>query len=249
MAARHIARIAGCALLALSAPVRADQLRLAVASNFRSAMQAVAAQFEQRSQGRVTLIFGSTGKQFAQVRNGAPFDAFFAADAERPSRLEAEGRIVPGSRFTYAIGALVLWSPRADLVDPEGLVLDSDRFDHLAMANPDLAPYGAAAREVLRSLGLWQRLEPRVVRGENIAQAYQFVVSGNAQLGFVARSQLVFPGAEPRGSAWQPPQSLYPRIEQQAVLLRDTNAARAFMAFMRSDEARALIGAYGYDLP
>jgi molybdate transport system substrate-binding protein len=194
------------------------------------------------------LIPGSTGKHYAQIRNGAPFDAFFAADADRPMRLEQEVRIVPGSRFTYAIGQLVLWSPDAGLVDPGGAVLQSDRFRHLAIANPDLAPYGAAARSVLQALGLWDALAPKLVRGENIGQTFQFVISGNAELGFVARSQLEAPGRAPAGSSWPPPRDLYPPIEQQAVLLRDSPASRAFLAFMRA-RARAIVRAYGYDSP
>ena len=241
--------LAALLLGALSPLLCADEIRVAVASNFRPAMTAAAERFRHGSGHVVTLIPGSTGKHYAQIRNGAPFDAFYAADSERPSRLEREQRSVPGSRFTYAVGRLVLWSPDAGLVDPGGEVLASGRFRHLAIANPDLAPYGAAARSVLRSLGLWELLAPRLVRGENIAQVFQFVISGNAELGFVARSQLETPGSEFAGSSWQPPPELYPPIEQQAVLLRDTPAGRAFMRFMQGEEARAIIRAYGYDSP
>jgi molybdate transport system substrate-binding protein len=238
------------ALLVLSASqARADELRVAVASNFRQAMSATALSFEQLSGHRVTLISGSTGKHYAQIVNGAPFDALFAADAERPRRLEAEQHIVPGSRFTYAIGKLVLWSPDPARVDAEGGVLRTGAFAHLAIANPELAPYGAAARQVLQQLGLWEQLAERLVRGENIGQAFQFVVTGNAELGFVARAQLAIPDRAFGGSSWQPPQSLYDPIEQQAVLLKDTPVGRAFMTFVQSEEARALIRAYGYDVP
>jgi molybdate transport system substrate-binding protein len=237
-------------LCALSAPrAGADELRVAVASNFRPAMAAAAARFEEQSGHEVVLISGSTGKHYAQVVNGAPFDAFFAADAERPRRLEAEQLIVPGSRFTYAIGKLVLWSPDPARVDAEGGVLRTGAFAHLAIANPELAPYGAAARQVLQQLGLWEQLAERLVRGENIGQAFQFVVTGNAELGFVARAQLAIPDRAFGGSSWQPPQSLYDPIEQQAVLLKDTPVGRAFMTFVQSEEARALIRAYGYDVP
>jgi len=229
--------------------VEADELRVAVASNFRPAMTALAARFEESSQHQIVVIHGSTGKHYAQIVNGAPFDAFFAADAARPLRLEAEQRIVTGSLFTYAIGKLVLWSPRERLVDPDGQVLQTDSFNHLAIANPELAPYGTAARQVLQALGLWEHLSARLVRGENIGQAFQFVATGNAELGFVARAQLAAPGHAFEGSSWQPPQSLYDPIEQQAVLLQDSPAGRAFIGFVQSEQARALIRTYGYDVP
>ena len=235
--------------LVLPPALHADEIRVAVASNFRPALAAAAERFRQSAGHEVVLIPGSTGKHYAQILNGAPFDAFFAADAERPRRLEEEGRSVPGSRFTYAVGQLVLWSPDAGLVDADGEVLKSGAFRHLSIANPRLAPYGAAARSVLQALGLWEALTPRLVRGENIAQTFQFVISGNAQLGFVARSQLEAPGQAFGGSSWLPPPELYPPIEQQAVLLRDSPAGRAFMTFMRGEEARAIVGAYGYDSP
>ncbi|MDX1381528.1 MAG: molybdate ABC transporter substrate-binding protein, partial [Xanthomonadales bacterium] len=155
----------------------------------------------------------------------------------------------PDSRFTYAVGQVVLWSADESLVDPAGEVLATDRFRHLAIANPELAPYGAAARAVLQALGLWEQLQPKLVRGENIGQAFQFVVSGNAELGFVARSQLAAPGSAFGGSSWTPPQSLYPPIEQQAVLLRDSSAGRAFMAFMQGDRIAGILREYGYDSP
>lgn len=251
-AARAPGRLVGLLLLlALGSPpaLPADEIRVAVATNFRQAMAAAAERFEEESGHKVVLIPGSTGKHYAQIRNGAPYDAFFAADADKPRRLEEERRIVPDSRITYAIGQLVLWSADPDLVDPAGAVLKSGGFRHLAIANPDLAPYGAAARSVLQALCLWEALTPKLVRGKDIGQAFQFVASGNAELGFVARAQLEAPGREFAGSSWQPPQALYPPIEQQAVLLKDASAGRAFMAFMRGDEARAIVRAHGYDTP
>lgn len=227
----------------------ADELRVATASNFREAMEALADRYEQLHGSRPTPIYGSTGKHYAQIVNGAPFDAYFAADVERPQRLEAEGRIVPGTRFTYALGRLLLWSPRPDRVDPQGLVLQRDDFRHLAIANPDLAPYGAAARSVLQRLGRWEALQPKLVRGENIAQTFQFVMSGNAELGFVAGSQLAAPGRSFGGSSWTPPADFHPPIEQQAVLLSDTPAGRAFLDWVRGEEALTLIRAHGYDSP
>jgi len=226
-----------------------EPVRVAVASNFADALAAIAGQFESETGYRLTLSSGSTGKHYAQIRNGAPFDAFFAADAQRPQLVEEQGLAVPDSRFTYALGRLVLWSPEPGYVDPEGAVLERGGFRHLAIANPRLAPYGKAAQEVLQARGLWERLGPRLVRGENIGQAYQFVSSGNAALGFVAWSQLQRPGQPPWGSLWKVPQALYTPIQQQALLLRDRPVARSFLAFVRSEPALKIIRDYGYDLP
>jgi len=236
-------------LLSSTAWAEADEIRVAVASNFRPTLAEAVTRFESQSDHAVTVIAGSTGKQYAQIINGAPFDAFFAADVERPRLLENEGRIVPGSRFTYAIGRLVLWSPEPDRVDGEGAILRSAAFDHLAIANPELAPYGAAARQVLQALGLWDGLAAKLVRGENIAQTFQFIASGNAELGFIARAQIAVLAENASGSWWQPAPSLYDPIEQQAVLLRDSAAGREFLAFMHDEEMRALIRAHGYDVP
>jgi molybdate transport system substrate-binding protein len=224
-------------------------IRVAVASNFARAVTTISKRFEANTGHKVTLIFGSTGKLYAQVKNGAPFDAFFAADVRRPELLEKEGLALPGSRFTYAIGKVVLWSPKAGYIDSEGNVLEQRKFRHLAIANPKLAPYGKAAREVLQALGLWDGLRGRLVRGENIVQTFQFVKSGNAELGFVAYSQVKRPGHPIEGSWWEVPQALYTPIEQQAVLLKKSKVARAFLSFVRSDEVRELIRDYGYKTP
>jgi molybdate transport system substrate-binding protein len=227
----------------------ADEIRVAVASNFAEAVKEIAGRFESESGDKVTLVFGSTGKHYAQIKNGAPFEAFFAADVERPRLLEQEGVALAGSRFTYALGKVILWSPRTDFVDPEGNVLDTGDFRHLALANPKLAPYGKAAEQVLRKRELWRSLQRRMVRGENIGQTLQFVESGNAELGFVAYSQIRSPDHPTEGSFWDVPQSLYDPIEQQAVLLKDTDAARAFLAFVKSDEALEIIRGFGYGTP
>ncbi|UCE75821.1 MAG: molybdate ABC transporter substrate-binding protein [Gammaproteobacteria bacterium] len=227
----------------------ADEIRVAVASNFTDAMGAIAERFETGTGHKVTLISGSTGKHYAQIRNGAPFDAFFAADRRRPELLEEEGVALPGTRFTYAVGKLVLWSPERGIVDPEAVVLQRGEFHHLAIANPKLAPYGKAAEEVLQARGLWARLSGRLVRGENIGQAFQFVKSGNAELGFVAYSQLKRPNQPIEGSLWNVPQALYTPIEQQAVLLKDSEAARSLLSFVRSDAALMIIRDYGYETP
>ncbi|MCW8963810.1 MAG: molybdate ABC transporter substrate-binding protein [Gammaproteobacteria bacterium] len=233
----------------LPAPLAAAEIRVAVASNFADTMQSIATRFEARTDHKVTLISGSTGKHYAQIVNGAPFDAFFAADSRRPETLEKQGVILPGNRFTYAIGKLVLWSPEAAYVDTEGNILQGREFRFLAIANPKLAPYGKAAQEVLQARGLWKALQERLVRGENINQAFQFVSSGNAELGFVAYSQVRRPGESIKGSYWVVPQALYIRIQQQAVFLTDNEATRALRLFVQSDEVLELIQNNGYDAP
>lgn len=227
----------------------AAEIRVAVASNFSETITAIAEDFEADSGHRVKLLIGSTGKHYAQIKNGAPFDAFFAADSKRPEQLENEGASVAGSRFTYAIGKLILWSPKANYVDAEANVLKQNLFRHLAIANPKLAPYGVAAQQVLQAHGLWESLKNKTVRGENIGQAFQFVSSGNAELGFIAYSQIKRPGHAITGSWWQVPESLYTPIAQQAVLLKDSEAARAFMAFVKSDKSLAIIHSFGYGTP
>ena len=230
-------------------PLVAEEILIGVATNFSSTITAIADRFEEESGHDVNLSFASTGKHYAQIRNGAPFDAFLAADAERPELLERAGLSRPGSRFTYAIGKLVLWSPRANYVDAQGRVLETGAYRHLAIANPKLAPYGTAAKQVLEARGLWDPESRRLVRGESIAQAMHFVQSGNAELGLVARSQVMRLGGKIEGSLWEIPQSLYDPIEQQAVLLSDSQAAQDFLAFVRGREAREIIRAHGYDSP
>jgi molybdate transport system substrate-binding protein len=230
------------------AAARAGEIRVATASNFRDTMSALANQFERTTEHKVTPIFGSTGKHFAQIMNGAPFDAFFAADSERPKRLEEENRVVAGSRFTYARGKLVLWSPTANYVDSRGEILEHGDFRHLAIANPALAPYGQAARQVLAGLGLWPQLGERLVRGENVGQAFLFVSSGNAEMGFVAWSQLKRKDIPVKGSFWLVPGNLYHPIDQQAVLLSENEAGPAFMSYVRSSAAARIISAHGYEI-
>lgn len=238
-----------CLFMTAAERAAADRLQVAVASNFASTLTRLAERFEQRSGHQVVVVPGSTGKHYAQIRNGAPFAAFFAADARRPERLEAEGTAAPGSRFTYAVGRLVLWSPKPGFVDAAGEVLSSGRYRHLAIANPRLAPYGEAARQALRALGLWQAHQGRLVFGENIGQTFHFVNSGNAELGLVALSQVVPPDGAVKGSYWTLPPSLYAPIEQQAVALADTKPAREFLAFVRSEDARRIIHSFGYETP
>ncbi len=224
----------------------ADDVRVAVATNFVGAMSALVTRFEEQSGHSVLVSSGSTGSHYAQIKNGAPFDVFFAADSERPRMLEAEGAIVSGSRFLYAVGRVALWSSRPDYVDGSGAVLETGDFRRIAIANPELAPYGAAAREALMVRGLWERLQSRLVMGQDIGQTYAFVQTGNAELGFVAWAQLRRPDREILGSYWLVPESLHRPIEQEAVLLRDAAAARAFVEFVKGAEAREIIRSYGY---
>jgi molybdate transport system substrate-binding protein len=227
-------------------PARGDEVHVAVATNFAQTARELGDAFEAELGAKVVVSDGSTGKLYAQIVNGAPFEVFLSADAERPRKLVDEGVAVDGTRFPYALGQLVLWSPDPTRVKDAG-ALKGD-FRHLSIANPELAPYGAAARETLARLGLWDALQPRLVRGEDIGQAYQFVATGHAELGFVALSQLASGG----GSRWRVPADHYAPLEQQAVLLargRDDDAARAFRAFLRGDAARQRIAAAGYGLP
>ena len=239
-----------CLLTIVSGAARAGEVSVAVAANFTAPMQKIATLFEQSSGHKAVLSFGSTGKLYAQIRNGAPFQILLSADDKTPAKLEAEGQSVAGMRFTYAVGKLALWSSQAGLVDGQGAVLRSGRFARLAMADPKLAPYGAAAVETLTRMGLLAGLTPKIVYGENIAQTYQFVSTGNAELGFVALSQIYSDGKLGSGSAWIVPTDMHAPIRQDAVLLKtgeNQAAARELMAFLRSDAALAVIRSFGYD--
>jgi molybdate transport system substrate-binding protein len=241
---------AGLIALGLSAPLLAAEVQVAVAANFTAPMQLIAADFEKATGHKAQLSFGATGKFYAQIKNGAPFDVLLAADDETPARLEKEGAAVAGSRFTYAIGQLALWSVKPGYVDDKGEVLKQGTFAHLAIANPKLAPYGAAAVETLNKLGLLAALQPRFVQGENIAQTFQFVSTGNAELGFVALSQVYADGKLKSGSAWVVPAGLHNPIRQDAVVLargKDNPAALALMNYLKTKKAQAIIRAYGYN--
>lgn len=237
-------------LVFCSTPVFADKVQVAVAANFAAPMQAIAAAFEKDSGHKVVLVTGSTGKFYAQIKAGAPFALLLSADDETPRRLEAEGAAVAGSRLTYAVGRLVLWSPKAGVVDDKREVLRRGAFEHLAVANPRLAPYGAAAVEVMARLGVLDSLRAKWVTGENIAQTYQFVSTGNAELGFVALSQVWKDGRISSGSAWIVPSSFHAPLRQDAVLLnpaKEQPAARALLDYLRGEKARAIIRHYGYE--
>lgn len=240
------------ALCAVLTPASADEVRVAVAANFTAPMERIAARFTQETGHKLAIAYGATGKFYAQISNGAPFEVFLSADDKTPARLEKEGLAVSGSRFTYAMGKLVLWSPKEGVVDSQGAVLKQGGFNHLALANPKLAPYGAAAEEVMQKLGVLDALKSKLVQGENITQAYQFVASGNAELGFVALSQVKKEGEEIKGSHWLVPNNLYTPIRQDAVLLakgKDNAAALQFLKYLRGKPAAAIISGYGYELP
>ncbi|MFE1573067.1 molybdate ABC transporter substrate-binding protein [Comamonas odontotermitis] len=231
------------------AHAQADEVAVAVAANFTAPMQKIAAQFEKDTGHKATLSFGATGKFYAQINNGAPFGILLAADDTTPEKLAKEGKAVDASRFTYAIGQLVLWSKQANYVDDKGQVLKTGDYQHIAIANPKLAPYGLAAMQTLDKLGLTAQVQPRVVQGENIGQTYQFAASGNAQLGFVALSQVMEGGQLREGSAWIVPEAMHEPIRQDAIVLnsaKDNPAAKALMEYLKGDKARAVIKSYGY---
>ena len=238
------------ALMGAASQAQADDVSVAVAANFTAPMQQIAAAFEKETGHKVLASYGSTGKFYAQIKNGAPFELLLAADNETPAKLIKENAAVAGSQYTYAIGKLVLWSAKSAVVDAKGEVLKKGGFDHLALANPKLAPYGAAGVEVMKALGAYDALQPKIVSAENITQAYQFVNSGNALLGFVALSQVLKDG-KIDGSAWLVPAHLYAPIRQDVVVLekgRGKPAAQALANYLKGDKAKAVIKSFGYGL-
>ncbi len=243
--------LAALALSLCAFAAQAGEVQVAVAANFTAPMQDIAALFAKETGHKAELTFGSTGKFYAQISHGAPFDVFLSADDKTAGRLVSDGKAVGTSLIPYALGSLVLWSPDAGMVDAEGKVLATGSFAHLAIANPKLAPYGAAAMQTLDKLGLAESLQPKLVMGENIGQTYQFVHTGNAQLGFVALSQVMKDGKITKGSAWRVPAEMHTRIRQDAVVLehgKDNPAAAALMEFLRSDAAHAVMASYGYGI-
>jgi molybdate transport system substrate-binding protein len=234
--------------LTLAAVAHASEVSVAVAANFTEPAKEIAAAFQKATGNTAALGFGPSGGFYAQISHGAPFEVFLSADDERPKKAEAEGFAVPGTRFTYAVGRLVLFSKSPGLVDDKGAVLASDRFQKLAIADPGAAPYGEAAIETLTRLGLYDRLKPKIVQGSSIAQAYEFTATGAAELGFVAQSQVI---RTPGGSRWLVPENLHAPIVQDAVLLKPgagDPAAKAFLAFLKSPAAIQIIKRYGYDV-
>ncbi|MGO2235853.1 molybdate ABC transporter substrate-binding protein [Marinomonas sp. UCMA 3892] len=235
--------------LTLNSSTYAEEIHAAVASNFTAPMKDIVKQYEEESGNKVILSFGSSGKFFAQIQNGAPFQIFLSADENKPDALEKAGLIVTGTRFTYAIGALALWSVKPDFIDNNDARLKSGDFNKLALANPKLAPYGIAATEVLEGLGLTESTKSKWVMGENISQTYQFASTGNTDLGFVALSQIMSEGRITKGSSWIIPTDQYSPIRQDAVLLKsaeNSTAAKELLNYLRSDKARSIIHSYGY---
>lgn len=237
--------------LLFSFTAHAAEVKVAVAANFAQPMKEIAVEFEKDTGHKLNLTQGATGKFYAQISNGAPFEVFFSADDETPGRLVKEGKAVAGSQFTYAIGRLALWSPDANFVEQGGDVLKTDKFKFIAIANAKVAPYGRAAVQTMQKLGVLMKIEPRVVQGESISQTFQFVTSGNAQLGFVALSQVWENGKLKSGSAWIVPEAMHEQLKQDVVLLnagKDSQAAVALMDYLKSDKARKFIERYGYKL-
>lgn len=235
--------------MASAQAAQADTVSVAVAANFTAPMQKIAAAFQADTGHKAELSFGATGKFYAQITHGAPFQILLSADDTTPARLAKEGKAVASKRFTYAIGTLVLWSAQPGYVDAQGAVLKTGDFKHLAIANPKLAPYGLAAMQTMDKLGVTARVQPRLVQGENIAQTHQFVATGNAPLGFVALSQVMADGKITSGSAWQVPANLHEPIRQDAALLlpgKDSAAAAALLSYLRGDKAKAIIRSHGY---
>lgn len=238
-------------LLGFSGLLYSEEVKVAVAANFTAPMEQIAAAFEQETGHKAVLAFGATGALYAQISHGAPFAVLLSADDKTTRRLANEGKALADSEFTYAIGKLVLWSPDPDLIDNEGKVLGSGQFKHVAIANPDTAPYGQAAVEFLKEAGLYESIKPKLVTGDNISQAFQFVRTGNADIGFVALSQVFNNGRIVQGSAWTVPGDRYAPIRQNAILLNggtSNAAAKAILQFLQSDKAKALIKSFGYAL-
>ena len=238
--------------VAYATSLRAEEAMVAVAANFSAPMQQIAALFHKETGHQIKLSFGASGGIYAQIKNGAPFDLFLSADQLTPQKLEAEGLGVPNSRFTYATGQLVLWSKQEGLVDAKGHVLQNKSIQRIALANPKLAPYGAAAIETMTNLGLLKELQSKLVQGDNIAQTYQFVSTQNAQIGFVALSQVFANGKITSGSAWIVPGNLHQPIQQDVILLRkgqDNKAATALLLYLKGEQAKKIMKSFGYLSP
>jgi molybdate transport system substrate-binding protein len=245
----HLAAAAAVAALQLGPTAHADEVTVAVAANFAGPLARIGEGFTAATGHTLKTAAGPTGKFYSQIVHGAPFQVLIAADDETPKKLIAEGHAVAGSNFTYAIGVLVLWSAQPGFVDDQGAVLAGGKFGKLAIANPKLAPYGAAAMQVLQARGLTAALTPKLVTAESIAQAYQFVATGNAELGFVALSQVAVAGKPASGSYWRVPANLHGEIRQDAVLLKagaKNPAAAALLAYLKSPAAKAVMQSYGY---
>jgi molybdate transport system substrate-binding protein len=228
---------------------QAAEISVAVAANFSSVLKDIAVEFQKDTGHQLAITPGATGKFYAQISNGAPFDVFLSADDETPRKLAQEGKAIAASQFTYAIGRLALWSPSPDLVDKSADILKTDKFKYIAIANAKVAPYGQAAVQTMQKLGVLTKIEPRIVQGESIAQTYQFVSTGNAQLGFVALSQILENGKIKAGSAWIVPEEMHEQLKQDAVVLQSCkhmSACQALMEYLKSEKAKKMMASYGY---
>ena len=245
--------VAACFLfISISMPACAAEVSAAVAANFAAPMQRIAALFHKESGHTVKLSLAASGKLYAQIKGGAPFDVFLSADEELPKRLLQEGLAVAGSRFVYATGRLVLWSAQPGLVDEKGAVLNSGNFDKLAYANPSYSPYGIATRETLTKLTMWNAMQKKLKKGDDVAQAYQLAASESADMAFIALAQVMRDGKVATGSWWIVPPELHKPIRQSAVLLsgaKEPAAAQALLAFLQSEKARAVMRGFGYEVP
>ncbi len=241
--------LAGLLALAASAAAHAAEVPVAVAANFTEPAKEIAAAFKRATGDDAVLSFGASGQFYTQITRGAPYQVFLSADTDRALKAEQDGVGVPGTRFTYATGSLVLYSKTPGLVDGQGAILKQPgRFQKVAIADPAAAPYGAAAIQAMTKLGVYPGLKPKVVQGASITQAYEFTATGAAEIGFVALSQVI---KVPGGSRWVVPEALHKSIDQGAVLLfaGDKNpAARKFLAFLRSPQAKDIIRSYGYQV-
>jgi molybdate transport system substrate-binding protein len=240
-------------LLAAAAQVaNAGEVSAAVAANFTVPVQQIAELFQKETGHTVKFSFGSSGKFYSQIQNGAPFDVFLAADEKNPMLLEKEGLAVKDSRFVYALGKLVLWSAQPGFVDDKGAVLGKGNYNKIAYADPKLAPYGLAAQETLQKMNLWDKVQSKLVTGESITQTYQFAATGNAELAFIALAQVTKDGKVTEGSWWIVPGEMYNPIKQSAVQLtaaKDPAAAKAFLIFLKGEKAAAVIRGFGYAMP
>jgi molybdate transport system substrate-binding protein len=246
-------RIAAVMVLGvLSSSVCAGEVSVAAAANFAAPMERIVALFQKESGHTVKVSLGASGKLYAQIKGGAPFDVFLSADEELPKQLMQEGLAVSGSRFVYATGRLVLWSAQSGFVDEKGVVLNRGNFNMLAIANPRFSPYGVAAKETLTKLTMWNSIQRKLDKGDDVTQTYQLAATERDDLAFIALSQVMRDGRVTAGSWWLVPPELHNPIRQSAVLLsgaKDQAAAKAFLAFLKSEKARAVMRGFGYEVP
>ena len=246
---RHLISLFMCSVFLMAANAQAAEIKVAVASNFANVLKEIAIEFQKDTGHQLAITPGATGKFYAQISNGAPFDVFLSADDETPRKLAQEGKAIASSQFTYAIGRLALWSPNLEMIDKNADILKTDKFKFIAIANAKVAPYGQAAVQTMQKLGVLTKIEPRVVQGESISQTYQFVSTGNAQLGFVALSQIVENGKIKTGLAWIVPEEMHEQLKQDAVVLQSCkhmSACQALIEYLKSEKAKKLMASYGY---